>query len=114
MKLPFWYFRPSTGEIVLMQDYAVEVCGRFVLVPKGFASDGMSVPRLLWGVISPQYDPRTLAPSVVHDWLYTVHIVSRREADEWFKSALLANGFGTVRTWLVFCAVRVFGETHWS
>ena len=44
--------------------------GKVLVIPAGFISDGMSVPRLLWGFISPQINAQTLHQSICHDFLF--------------------------------------------
>lgn len=83
------------------------------VLPAGFRSDGMSVPRLFWRFIGPKVEGRTAAPAIIHDWLYASHAVSRREADRWLREALAANGMGAARSRMVYWAVRLFGGAHW-
>lgn len=83
------------------------------IIEKGYRCDGMSVPRGLWSVISPQYSPVTLFPSICHDWLYDTHVVSRKKADDWYCIALVENGYPTWKARLVHNAVRMFGKNHW-
>lgn len=85
----------------------------YVIEP-GYVSDGMSVPEWLWMFISPKFNPVTLLPSLVHDWLYDNHVMTREEADNWYRSALIENGFPCWKTGIVYAAVRKFGESHWG
>jgi hypothetical protein len=62
------------------------------VVPEGFCSDGMSIPRMFWRVLSPKLDFKTLVPSVVHDWNYSTGLISRKEADDLYYDMLVANG----------------------
>ena len=53
----------------LTQDWRVELeDGLIIVVPKGFTTDGASVPRLLWPILSPLGDLRYGA--IVHDFGY--------------------------------------------
>lgn len=83
-------------------------------VEAGFVSDGMSVPAMFWGVISPQVHAVTLKPSIIHDWLYSANVCTRKQADDLFYTMLTANGFSTLKSWLVWSAVRLFGGSHWD
>ena len=82
-------------------------------IESGYRSNGMSVPRCLWSIISPQYSPITLFPSICHDWLYDNHVVSRIVADKWYQQALIENGYPEWKSELVYDAVRMFGKSHW-
>ena len=99
--------------IVLDEPLAFILDGRGYTVPTGFRSDGMSVPRWLWGVISPQISAETLEPSIIHDYLYSVKLCSREEADNWYYDALIKNGYSPKKAKVVFRAVRIFGARHW-
>ena len=86
-------------------------------VPAGFKSDGASVPRFLWRLLSPRIDGVTLAPSIAHDWLYTQagkRDLTRPECDAWYCSALIARGYPRWKSWLTYFGVRLFGWRHWG
>lgn len=83
------------------------------VVPRGFRSDGMSVPRFLWRWLGASVGAITLSPSVVHDWLYSSHIVTRAAADKWYRRQLRANGYPLLKSWTVWAGLRLFGGSHW-
>lgn len=83
------------------------------VIPAGFASDGMSVPRFLWRLLGAKIGSRTLGPSVVHDWLYMRHAVDRAWCDAWYRRALVRNGYDPCLAWLVWLGLRLFGWRHW-
>ena len=83
-------------------------------MPRGFRSDGMSIPRFFWRFISPRIDGKTVAPAIIHDWLYTSHVVTRAEADAWLREAVRVNGMPPFKAWLVWLGVRIFGSAHWK
>ena len=55
--------------------------GQTFTVPKGFVSDGASIPKMFWGLIAPCIDGRTIRAAIIHDWLYSTGILSRKQAD---------------------------------
>ena len=73
----------------------------------------MSVPRFFWRFISPKIEGRTAGPSIIHDWLYASHRLTRKEADNWLRQALVNNGMTARKSAMVYYAVRVFGFSHW-
>lgn len=86
-------------------------------VPVGFKSDGASVPRFLWRLLSPRIDPITLAPSIAHDWLYTQagrRDLTRGECDSWYRDALILRGYPRWKSQLTYIGVRLFGGRHWE
>ena len=110
-----FHFEMKNGEYVIVLDtplpfYIGSTC---YTIENGYRSNGMSVPRCLWSVISPQYSPVTLFPSICHDWLYDNHVVSRIVADKWYQQALIENGYPEWKSKLVYDAVRIFGKSHW-
>lgn len=89
---------------------------RILTVPCGFVSDGASVPRFFWRLLSPPLDPITLAPSIVHDWLY-IHGAgmgfTRNECDIWYHEALFANGYPLWKCELTYAGIRIGGWRRW-
>ena len=86
--------------------------GYQVDVPAGFRSDLASIPALVRPFWS-RLEGETAAAAVLHDYLYTVHITSRREADRLFYEALGATGVRPYKRWAMWLAVRLFGGRSW-
>lgn len=86
-----------------------------VTVPKGFVTDGASVPRALWMFV-PSWGRYSRA-AVVHDYLLvriesgTPHplAMTRKDADFVFKRAMENCGVNRGRRWFMFLAVRAYG-----
>jgi len=116
-------FIEGTTDVELQEDYVVETSLGSITIPKGFISDGASVPKPLWGIVSP-YDPEVRDAALIHDYFYrtpgarlvssdkvTNVYVSRKMADEIFLEELKDNGtsfflrysmYWTVRGWNYF------------
>lgn len=91
--------------------YASDLIG-VVEVPEGFVTDFASVPRIL-GV----YDlegGRCNKAAVVHDWLYTTQRVTREQADQVLREAILASGYSAFTASMFYAAVRIGGASHWK
>lgn len=86
--------------------------GTFV-VKKGFHSDGASVPDFAWGIIPP-FGKHLLA-AVLHDKLYrtTAYDLTKKQADQIFHELMLQNGVSEQRAYLMYLAVRWFGNDSW-
>lgn len=86
-----------------------------VAVPKGFETDGASIPRVLWPFLGSPFSPRYMTAALVHDYLYRFpRGIGRREADDLFRRYLLRD---QVKPWLakvMWLAVRVFGQSYWN
>ena len=107
--------RDGYGCILLttLEPITFELEGRVHTIAPGYISDGASVPVMLWGIISPPVDPRTLVPSVIHDWLYETHVVPRRVADRHYRESLVKNGFPVCLSYAVWIGVRAGGWFYW-
>ncbi|MBS5530192.1 DUF1353 domain-containing protein [bacterium] len=106
------YFEEST-RIRLREPLHFECGGDTHEVPTGFISDGMSIPRFFWRLLSPPVDGRTLRASVVHDYLYATGIFSRAEADRLYRKMLIADGYPHWKAWAVWTGVRIGGRNHY-
>ncbi|BCF96655.1 hypothetical protein PPGU19_012240 [Paraburkholderia sp. PGU19] len=92
--------------------YDSDVAGKVIVVPTGFITDLASVPRvpiayMLAGGTSNE-------ASVVHDYLYTSHIVDRETADAVLREASAVTGVPAWRRTIMWAAVRAFGGSHWD
>ncbi|WP_250538840.1 MULTISPECIES: DUF1353 domain-containing protein [unclassified Caballeronia] len=92
--------------------YQSDVAGQTFTVPAGFQTDLASVPRLPLVFLLAGDSARKA--SVVHDWLYTMHPVTRDVADAVLKEASLLTGVPIWRAWLMWAGVRVGGASHWQ
>lgn len=99
---------------MLLQDlvYYSERQGLKITVPSGMVSDGPSVPRvplLYW-----LFGHRGKRAAVIHDWLYRIAILPRKQCDEIFFEALLDSGklFGT--SYGMYSGVRVGGNSSYA
>lgn len=95
-----------------------------VIVPKGFVSDGASVPRLAWTISGLRPDGLIRAAALVHDYLYkkngacqdgfvghsTQFKVTRAQADMMFKMLMEAAGMSKYRVFLAYSSVRMFAR----
>jgi hypothetical protein len=95
--------------------YYSAVLKREITVPAGFKTDFASVPRIPF-----VYDAeggKCDKAAVVHDWLYSIGSsaggVSREQADQVLREAILASGYSTATAAIFYAAVRVGGGSHW-
>ncbi len=92
--------------------YQSDVAGQTFVVPAGFETDLASVPRL--PVVYLLAGGTSNEAAVVHDFLYTVHLVSRAVADAVLREASAVTGVPAWRRWLMFWGVRLGGASHWD
>lgn len=97
-------YRDDNGEI------------KAVRVPKGFLTDGASIPRFLWEEVASPYDPRIITAAIVHDY----HCDSRNgkttlksdisidEMSDLFFDLLMYDDVGLVKSFAMESAVRIY------
>lgn len=77
--------------------------------PAGFITDGASVPRVFWNILSPFGD--YFGPAVIHDLLYSPRNrrFTRAQADRIFLDAMIDAGVPFSRRRVIYLAVRLGG-----
>ena len=110
------HLEDSRGNVfTVLYPYRVNYGGKTFLIPRGFESDGASVPRLFWRVVFPNSDSHATTAGICHDYIYRMQPEgwTREEADRMFLALLVE--FGTpVHQALAAChAVRLFGWIAW-
>ena len=108
----------------LEQTYRYQDDASLITVPQGFKFDLASVPRFIWGLISP-FDLSIVAP-LVHDFLYfhkgdppagavdPPRTYTRKASDVLFKRIMKQEGVWRWRWQLAYAAVRLFGGGKWG
>lgn len=86
-------------------------------VPAGFETDFASIEPLrnilLFGLFALLVEYGNYS-ATVHDWLYATGRVSRKQADDIFYRALLAEGVDRWRAWLFWSGVRIGGAKQYN
>jgi hypothetical protein len=82
----------------------------WIEVPAGFHTDGASIPRVFWNILSPfgDYFPAAL----VHDFMYSKAskwLTTREQADLIFLDAMYDVGVGWLTRHTIHRAVRLAG-----
>jgi hypothetical protein len=81
-----------------------------IAIPKGFETDGASVPRPLW-VFFPPFGGDYDEAAVLHDFLYRTEFLclERVVADAILIEAMKVCGTGPLARWSIFLGVRAGG-----
>lgn len=101
-----WYLRSEFG-----YDRGAKGSGNTIMVPIGFCTDFASIPRPFWAIL-PKWGKYGNA-AVIHDFLYFIQDLSRKEADGVLREAM---GVLNVVAWQrcsIYHAVRWFGFIAW-
>lgn len=109
MKLRLYYdgFERST-KVELLEEIFV---GK-MYVPKGFVSDGGSIPRFFWRLFNP-LDARYLKAYIQHDFIYATGMRERKDADILLRKGLETAQMNFLGRWAVYFSVRLFGSKHY-
>lgn len=86
-------------------------------IPKGFETDGGSVPRPLWWWMPPFGDGAE-SGYVLHDMLYRLAEIypgmTRKRADDLLREAAIAEGLPKARARVIWLGVRLGGGGIWE
>ena len=89
------------------------VKGRAVLIERGFATDGASIPSWAWRVIGHPWSKDLLPHALAHDALYAGELLTREECDQWFLDSMALAGVSWVKRYAIYEAVRLGGGNVW-
>ena len=80
-----------------------------ITIPEGFESDGGTIPRIFG-----YFSDLAFRGYFIHDYIYTTHDYSRKEADLMLKSCLEYEGVSVIDRNVIYLAVRLFGSKHYK
>jgi hypothetical protein len=89
--------------------------GNFLIVPRGYTTDGASIPWIFRMVIGEPFHPRFQAAALLHDYLYTYTYGTRTDADRMLYDFLRVSGeVRQAKRWLMWKGVRSpWGALSW-
>ena len=102
--------------LTLVEPLTVDWNGRFIAIPAGFESDGVSTPRFLWATISPAIDNRTIRAGIAHDYIYREQPEgwTRGDADDMFYDLCREDGLSWWTAQKAYWGLRAFGFIAWN
>jgi hypothetical protein len=98
----------------LLADFAYENDKYIITLSKGFVTDGASIPRAFWSVVGSPFEGAYVKPSIIHDGLYTIMQLPRKECDKLLKEMMVFNGVSKIEAEEIYLGVRGFGGMHWK
>lgn len=103
------------AEVVEDFEYHVgsEDSNEVIKVPKGFVTDGASIPKIFWSIIGGPWGKYGYA-AVVHDYLYHIKIYTRKKSDKIFLEAMGVLGVSKWKRITMYWAVRLFAWHPWK
>lgn len=85
---------------------------RVLEVPEGYITDLTSSPRATWIIVPPT--GIYVSAAVLHDFLYTSGILSRKDSDGVFRRAMKASGTPAWQRKAIYWSVRMGGRKAWN
>lgn len=106
--------RGSSRVFILEHYFRFISSAGIITVPTGFHTDGASIPRLFWNILSPfgSYFPA----AIIHDFLYSVRNLrfNRLESDRIFMEAMKTLGVPWITRKTIYTAVRLGGRSSFK
>lgn len=97
----------------VMKPFAYEHDNDLIIVPNGYITDFASIPKLFWRVVGHPVGKHGKA-AVIHDYLYSSHLYSKKESDRIFYDAMRISGVSWWKRSIMYNTVRWFGKKAWK
>ena len=101
---------PERGVYRLIESIIIEG----VHIQEGFEFNGASIPAPLWPIIGSPFDPRFMAPAMVHDWIYETGEMPRKDGDKLFRKLLIHNNTDEDLAQTMYYGVRIGGAPFYN
>jgi hypothetical protein len=85
-----------------------------IKVPKGFCSDGASIPKFAFSIIGAPWRGKYSRGAVIHDYEYFSQTRTRREADQIFYDAMIILKVPWWKRRIMHLCVRMAGWIPWK
>ena len=99
---------------IVLDDYIYKNDRYKITVKKGYKTDGASIPKIFWSVLSSPFDGALVYGAIIHDGLYAKMTLTRKECDKLLKEMAIEKGYSTIKANIIYSLVRLFGKTHWQ
>ena len=103
---------PPSEKYVVLENVKYRNAMMELAIPKGMLTDLGSIPTLFTNLISP--DGRGFRAFLAHDAIYRRQEVARVIADALLLSILREDGVNRIQAYVIYYAVRIFGERAWE
>jgi hypothetical protein len=102
----------GSGQFELITPLVYQYGDEAIVVPAGFHTDFASIPRLVHPLIP--VNGRHRLPAILHDFLYSAGIYSRKQSDIIFLRFMKEQGVRYTRRYAMYNALRMFGWLAWN
>jgi Protein of unknown function (DUF1353) len=83
--------------------------GELWIAPAGFASDGLSVPRVFWSLLGAPIDGRSTQAAIIHQYYCETRTRTWEATHKMLYESLVASGVPSTQANLLYFAVSRFG-----
>lgn len=80
-------------------------------IPKGFNTNGASIPRIFWWFMHPS--GVLFEAATMHDYLYDNALLTKQKADTIFRKIALDHGVSKLKINIAYVLVRIFGRGNY-
>ncbi len=105
-------FDKHTDNMIVYADWIVQYYNIIFTIPKGFVTDGASIPKCVWWLVGSPFTGKYRMSCILHDWLYTNHMYDRSVSDVIWIEALKEDNVGVIKRWALYIMVRIFGSFY--
>ena len=106
--------RINSREYKLRSTLIFENENYIVTISDGLLTDGASIPKLFWSIIGSPFCGKYVGSALIHDALYSSHIISKEESDLLFLDMMRENGVNEIKIALIYEAVKLFGNSSYN
>ena len=99
----------ARGRVALLSSLRWRTTTTHIVVPKGFETDGATIPALFWPIMGHPLSGSLVKATTLHDWEIVTRHAPSAVVHKRFYEALRSLGVGRFRSSLLYRAVRLFG-----
>lgn len=104
--------------MVLTEDYHFRAWGHKFTIPKGFVTDGASIPWYLRSLAGCPFSPKTMRSVIKHDYMYRndfpIESIDRHDKDYLLQKDLEHDNNSKVKSAVYHIAVYVAGKKSYA
>jgi hypothetical protein len=103
----------SRNKYEVCEDYPFKIDAQVMTIPKGFISDGASIPKAFWKIIGTPFSPSFIEAAIVHDFLISKQY-NAKHSDQMFYDMLVYTGVSIVKARVMYIAIRLFINWYYT
>ncbi|URC15160.1 phospholipase [Paraglaciecola Antarctic GD virus 1] len=101
------FSKHSKHKYKLEAAHSFKISDDYFAIPKGFTSDGATIPKMFWKIIGSPFSPDFIEAAFVHDYLIYISYDGKLR-DQKFYEVLLKNDVGRIRARVMWYGVTIY------